>query len=561
MIGYFAVITWTFTWFALYLRAYLERQWILKRRAGLEPVPISVLWITDRARDDVTAQDDDGESRVMTIKEKDASMQHQIRVQKVTDLAERGIAAWPAARAVGFTAQQVRDQYVADSEDTTEYTIAGRLVTKRGHGKTMFAHLQDRSGRIQLYLRKDALSESDFELLTHGLDLGDIVWCRGTMFTTKTGEPTLKVVEVALLSKCLHPLPEKFHGLTDTEQRYRQRYLDLISNPESKAKFAMRSRITQAVRDYLLHQEFLEVETPMLHPIPGGAAARPFTTHHNAYDMKLYLRIAPELYLKRLVVGGLERVFEINRNFRNEGVSTRHNPEFTMLELYMAHGDYRSGMQLTEGLLRSVSKALHGDKLVPFGEHMLDFVSPFASYSMRESVVKVGGIADEKLEPSVIITTLEQVGIVGVGGKSYGEQLVLLFEEVVEGKLIQPTFITDYPIEISPLAKRSEHDKNVAARFELFAAGMELANAFSELNDPIDQAERFHHQTKARAAGDDEAHYFDADYVRALEYGLPPTIGMGMGIDRLTMLMTNTTSIKDVILFPTMKMLSDPEEV
>lgn len=497
----------------------------------------------------------------MTIKEKDTSMQHQIRVQKVTDLERKGISAWPAAREVGATAQQVRDQYVSNSDESTVYTIAGRLVTKRGHGKTMFAHLQDRSGRMQLYLRKDALSESDFELVSHTLDLGDIVWCSGTMFTTKTGEPTLKVAEIELLSKCLHPLPEKFHGLTDTEQRYRQRYLDLISNPESKEKFVMRSRITQSMRNYLLQEEFLEVETPMLHPIPGGAAARPFVTHHNAYDMKLYLRIAPELYLKRLVVGGLERVFEINRNFRNEGVSTRHNPEFTMLEMYMAHGDYRTGMQLTEGLIRSVAQSLHGDKPVAFGEHQLDFTTPFACYGMRESIVKVGGIADEKLEPSVITATLEKVGVVGVDNKGYGEKLLLLFEEVVEGKLIQPTFITDFPVEVSPLAKRHEHNDQLAARFELFVAGMELANAFSELNDPIDQAERFHHQAKAREAGDDEAHYFDADYVKALEYGLPPTIGMGMGIDRLAMLMTNTTSIKDVILFPTMKLLSEPEKL
>lgn len=497
----------------------------------------------------------------MTIKEKDSSSEHHIRMSKVDALAEKGQSAWPTARAVTATAQQTREQYEANSDDTAEYSLAGRLMSRRGHGKTMFAHLQDRTGRMQLYFRKDALSESDFVVLTESIDVGDIIWVKGTMFTTKTGEPTLKVSEVSLLSKCLHPLPEKYHGLTDTEQRYRQRYLDLMTNSESKEKFIHRSHIVQAMRNYMLSHDFLEVETPMLHPIPGGATARPFTTHHNAYDMSLYLRIAPELYLKRLVVGGLERVFEINRNFRNEGVSTRHNPEFTMMEMYMAHGDYLAGMQLTEEMVRAAATRAHGTEAVAFGEHTLDFQKPFARHGMRESITTIAGVPAAELDPDTIDATIAARGIYCKPGSSYGEKILLLFEELVEHQLIQPTFITDFPIEISPLAKRHAHDETLAARFELFVAGMELANGFSELNNPIDQAERFHHQTKAREAGDDEAHYFDADYVKALEYGLPPTVGMGIGIDRLVMLLTNTTSIKDVILFPTMKLISEPESV
>lgn len=497
----------------------------------------------------------------MTIKEKDSSSEHHVRMSKVDALAEKGKSAWPVARQVTATAQQVQTTYGESADESAEYCVAGRLMTRRGHGKTAFAHMQDRTGRLQLYIRQDALSEDDFALLSNSIDLGDIIWVRGTMFTTKTGEPTLKVSEIALLSKCLHPLPEKYHGLTDTEQRYRQRYLDLMTNAESKEKFVHRSHIVQAIRNYMLEHDFLEVETPMLHPIPGGATARPFTTHHNAYDMPLYLRIAPELYLKRLVVGGLERVFEINRNFRNEGVSTRHNPEFTMMEMYMAHADYQDGMTLTQEMVQAAARRAHGEQPVAFGEHMIDFARPFARYGMRESITVCAGVPAEQLEPDTIDATLKAHDVSFDASRSYGEKILLLFEELVEHTLIQPTFITDFPIEISPLAKRHAHDESLAARFELFVAGMELANGFSELNNPIDQAARFHDQTKARQAGDDEAHYFDADYVKALEYGLPPTVGMGIGIDRLVMLLTNTTSIKDVILFPTMKLISDPEVI
>jgi lysyl-tRNA synthetase class 2 len=497
----------------------------------------------------------------MSVKEKDLSTEHGVRIHKVEQLVAQGGQAWPTHKPITATMQQAHDAFVASADSTVVYAVAGRIMTRRGHGKTVFAHLQDRTGRLQIYLRNDEVQPELFDLLTNTIDTGDIIWVQGTMFTTKTGEVSLKVSDLVLLSKCLHALPEKYHGLTDTEQRYRQRYLDLMVNTESKQKFIQRSRIVQQVRDFLLQHDFLEVETPMLHPIPGGAAARPFMTHHNAYDMSLYLRIAPELYLKRLVVGGIERVFEINRNFRNEGVSTRHNPEFTMLEFYLAHGDYQDGMTLTESLLREAARAVHGRAPFAYGVHTLDFEKPFARFSMQESVTALGGIAAEKVTPEVITHTLGQRGVTGIENKTFGEKLLLLFELVVEPNISEPTFITDFPIEISPLAKRHAHNPNLAARFELFVPGMELANGFSELNDPFDQADRFRHQSSARAAGDEEAHYFDADYIKALEYGLPPTVGVGIGIDRLTMLLTNTTSIKDVILFPTMKLISRPEEV
>ncbi len=497
----------------------------------------------------------------MSVKEKDLSTEHGVRVHKVEQLVSRGGTAWPNHKPVTSTMSLAHFEYAATQDSARTYALAGRMMTRRGHGKTVFAHLQDRTGRLQIYVRSDAVTEEAFALLSHTIDTGDIVWVYGTMFTTQTGEVSLKVTDLALLSKCLHALPEKYHGLTDTEQRYRQRYLDLMVNADSKQKFIQRSRVVQQIRDFLLTHDFVEVETPMLHPIPGGAAARPFMTHHNAYDMSLYLRIAPELYLKRLVVGGIERVFEINRNFRNEGVSTRHNPEFTMLEFYMAHGDYQDGMALTESLLRAAARAVHDGQPFAYGNYMLDFEQPFARHTMQESVTVIGGIPAAEVMPDRITQTLAAHKVTGVEHKTFGEKLLLLFELVVEPRITQPTFITDFPIEISPLAKRHAHNPDLAARFELFVPGMELANGFSELNDPFDQADRFRHQTSARAAGDEEAHYFDAEYIKALEYGLPPTVGVGIGIDRLVMLLTNTTSIKDVILFPTMKLLSRPEEV
>jgi len=489
------------------------------------------------------------------MEEREHSSQHQIRSEKVEALSQKGVMAWPEGKEVTSTTQRAKDSFLAHEESDVEYALAGRILGMRGHGKTFFITIQDRSGQLQLYVRKDTLPEEDFAIVSQSLDLGDIIWCSGTLFKTKVGEVTLRAQAVTLVSKCLHPLPEKYHGLTSTEQRYRQRYLDTMTNEESRQKFISRSHIIQTVREQLLEKDFLEVETPMLHPISGGAIARPFVTHHNAYDMDLFLRIAPELYLKRLVIGGFDRVFEINRSFRNEGVSTRHNPEFTMIEFYMAYGNYHQGMNMTESIIAAAAKRVHGSTTVAYGEHTLEFSSPFKRMRLVDSLVEIGGFDREVVESEGITGLLAQHDVTGVGDKSLGERQLLLFEECVEKKLIQPTFITDYPIEVSPLARRKEGNASVAARFELFIAGMEVSNGYNELNNPIDQAQRFEEQVKGREKGDDEAHLFDSDYIKALEHGLPPTVGVGIGIDRLVMLLTNTTSIKDVILFPTMKRL------
>ena len=479
--------------------------------------------------------------------------EHQIRLNKVEDMRKNGLEPWPAYEPVTITTKSAIEEYEKTKSEEKEYSLAGRLMLTRDHGKTFFGKIQDRSGQLQLYIKKSIIGDESFDFFKKNIDIGDIVWAHGSLFTTKTGEVTLKVLKLKLISKCLRPLPEKYHGLTGTEQRYRQRYLDLISNQESKDKFKKRSAINQGIREFLQSKDFMEVETPMLHPIPGGANARPFVTHHNAYDIDLYLRIAPELYLKRLVVGGFDRVFEINRNFRNEGVSTKHNPEFTMLEFYMAHGDYKAGIELTEQLLQHAAQKSLGSLHTTYQGNKLDFTAPFKKLTVTESLCEIGGFSPEQISEENIgkIITEHKIGI--PGKPSYGVQLFALFEEFVESKIIQPTFITDYPIEVSPLAKRSPENKDIAARFELFIMGMECANGFTELNDPIDQASRFQDQAEAREAGDEEAQYFDADYVKALEYGLPPTVGVGIGIDRLTMLLTDTQSIKDVILFPTMK--------
>ena len=368
------------------------------------------------------------------------------------------------------------------------------------------------------------------------------------------GEITLLVEQFELLSKCLFPLPEKFHGLADIEVKYRQRYLDLMTSEQTKDRFIKRTKILRSIRSFFDSHDFIEVETPMLHPIAGGAAAKPFKTHHNALDAELYLRIAPELYLKRLVVGGIERVYEINRNFRNEGISTRHNPEFTMLEFYMAHEDYHFIMNFVEELLRKMALEVCGQEIVPFGEKQIDFGSPFEKLTVKESVIKYGNLQEVDLLPENIDSIIKKYKVdLPNKNASLGAKIFALFEELVEKKIVNPTFIIDYPIEISPLAKRDSKNPGVAARFELFVAGMEISNGFNELNDPYDQAQRFHDQVAAYEAGDQEAHQYDADFVHALEYGLPPTVGVGIGIDRLVMLMTNTTSIKDVILFPTLK--------
>ncbi len=483
----------------------------------------------------------------------DISSEHEIRLAKVRALRECGIEPWPAAKEVTSTCKRVIEEYAESAGNVKQYALAGRVMTIRGHGKTCFAHIQDRTGSLQLYIRQDVVGADLFALFEQYIDVGDIIWCYGEPFTTKTGEITLKVIDFALQSKCLYPLPEKFHGLTDIETKYRQRYLDLISNQESRERFKKRSLIIRALRHYFDTHDFLEVETPMLHPIPGGAAARPFITHHNALGTDLYLRIAPELYLKRLEVGGFERVYEINRNFRNEGISTRHNPEFTMVEFYIAYHDFHFMMDFIENMIRTVIKSVQSTLHLPYGERVINFEKPFDRLPMKEAVKKYGPFTDADLHEDVIDEVLKKHGIDIEDSVSYGQKIYALFEELIESKIEQPTFVIDFPIEVSPLSKRNVDNPSIADRCELFIAGMEISNAFNELNDPYDQAERFKQQAAAHASGDLEAMHYDADYIHALEYALPPTVGAGIGIDRLVMLVTNTTSIKDVILFPTLK--------
>ncbi|MGB5259366.1 MAG: lysine--tRNA ligase [Gammaproteobacteria bacterium] len=432
--------------------------------------------------------------------------------------------------------------------------VAGRMMAKRVMGKAAFTQLQDMSGRIQLFLQRDSLPEGLYQAFK-GWDIGDIIAAEGVMFKTRTGELSVRCDNLRLLTKSLRPLPEKFHGLADQETRYRQRYVDLIMNEASRATFRMRSQIMQYIREYLNRLDYLEVETPMMQAIPGGATARPFTTFHNALEMDLFLRIAPELYLKRLVVGGYEKVYEINRNFRNEGLSTRHNPEFTMLEFYQAYADYRDLMDLTEDLLRSMASELYGDTSIEYQGNRYDFGKPFRRMTVHESILEFNpGLVSEDID------TLERARAVADGLKlplkdSYGlgKVQIEIFEKTVEGRLDDPTFITAYPTEVSPLARRSDADPLVTDRFEFFVGGREIANGFSELNDAEDQAERFRQQVTEKDAGDLEAMHFDADYIRALEHGMPPTAGEGIGIDRLVMLFTDSPSIRDVLLFPHMR--------
>jgi len=433
-------------------------------------------------------------------------------------------------------------------------SIAGRIMTRRIMGKAAFVHAKDMSGALQLYVKRDEIGEEAFDEFK-SWDLGDIVGAEGYVFRTRTGELSLHVERIRLLTKSLRPLPEKWHGLTDLESRYRQRYVDLIVNDEARRVFQIRSRAIDAIRRFLQARGFLEVETPMMQSIPGGAAARPFVTHHNALDMQLYLRIAPELYLKRLVVGGMERVFEINRNFRNEGLSPRHNPEFTMLEFYAAYADYRDLMDLSEAMLREVAQAVLGTTVVEYQGHRFDFARPFRRLTVRESILEFNpGVQAEELADEARARALAGLLRVHVEpGYGLGKIITEIFEKTVEPKLIDPTFITEYPAEVSPLARRSDHDPFVTDRFELMIAGREIANGFSELNDPEDQAERFRAQVAAKAAGDIEAMHYDEDYVTALEYGLPPTAGEGIGIDRLVMLLTDSPSIRDVLLFPLLR--------
>ncbi len=432
--------------------------------------------------------------------------------------------------------------------------VAGRMMLKRVMGKACFATLQDMSGRIQLYVTLDAVGAEALDAFKRW-DLGDIVAARGTLFKTKTGELSIKAKEIRLLSKALRPLPEKFHGLTDTEQKYRQRYVDLITNEDSRRVFVLRSQIIQAMREFFVSRGYLEVETPMMHAIPGGAAARPFVTHHNALDMDLYLRIAPELYLKRLVIGGFERVFEINRNFRNEGISTRHNPEFTMLEFYEAYRDYRYLMDLTEEMMRDIAQRVLGKTAISYQGTEIDLAKRFDRLTMAEAISKYHPQypLDELSKPEYLRVALAPFDVEVFPTDGVGLLQLKLFEATTEDKLVQPTFIVAHPTDVSPLARANDANPAVTDRFELFITGRELANGFSELNDPEDQAARFSAQAAAKEAGDEEAMYYDADYVRALEYGLPPTAGEGIGIDRLVMLLTDSASIRDVILFPQLK--------
>ncbi|AGA90720.1 lysyl-tRNA synthetase (class II) [Thioflavicoccus mobilis 8321] len=439
--------------------------------------------------------------------------------------------------------------------DARRVRVAGRLMSRRVMGKASFSHLQDMSGRIQLFIQRDQLGSEPYAAYKRDLDLGDIVGAEGTLFRTKTGELSLRCESIRLLTKALRPLPEKFHGLTDLESRYRQRYLDLIVNAETRETFRTRTRIIQYLRDYLNGRGYLEVETPMMHVIPGGAVARPFVTHHNALDIPLYLRIAPELYLKRLVVGGLEKVYEVNRSFRNEGLSTRHNPEFTMLEFYEAYADYRDLMDLTEDLLRGLAETLCGEARVEYQGAVYDLGRPFRRMTVREAI----GHFNPDLTPADLVdpararAAAERRQISVEAGWGLGKIMLEIFEKTVEPQLHDPTFITEYPTEVSPLARRNDDDPFVTDRFELFIGGREIANGFSELNDAEDQAERFRRQAAEKEAGDLEAMHYDADYVRALEHGMPPTAGEGIGVDRLVMLFTDSPSIRDVLLFPHMR--------
>ena len=432
--------------------------------------------------------------------------------------------------------------------------IAGRLMAKRVMGKASFAQLQDQSGRMQIFIQRDAVGEDIYKEFK-SWDVGDIFAAEGVMFRTKTGELSVKADAIRLLTKSLRPLPDKFHGLEDQETRYRQRYLDLIMNEASRETFHIRTRVVQHIRRYLDDKGFMEVETPMMHAIPGGATAKPFETHHNALDLQMFLRIAPELYLKRLVVGGFEKVYEVNRNFRNEGVSTRHNPEFTMLEFYEAYADYNDLMDHTEAMLRTMALEILGDTKVPYQGDIYDFGKPFARLTVKQSILFYNeDISEAELDDIDQARAIaERLGIPLKDGFGLGKIQIEIFEKTVEHLLKEPTFITAYPTEVSPLARRNDDDPFVTDRFEFFVGGRELANGFTELNDAEDQAERFRKQVEEKDAGDDEAMHFDADYVRALEHGMPPTAGEGIGIDRLVMLFTDAPSIRDVLLFPYMR--------
>ncbi|MEJ6952506.1 lysine--tRNA ligase [Natronospora cellulosivora (SeqCode)] len=474
------------------------------------------------------------------------------RREKLEELQKKDIKAYGEKYVVTHHASDIENNF--DELEEKEVSLVGRIMAIRTHGKASFADLMDMTGRIQLYVQVNQVGEENYEFFSN-IDIGDIVGVKGIVFKTRRGEISIKVQTFKFLSKSLRPLPEKFHGLKDKETRYRQRYLDLIVNPEVKNTFVMRSQIIREIRRFLEDKEFLEVETPMMHPIAGGTSARPFITHHNTLDMDLYMRIAPELYLKRLVVGGFEKIFELNRTFRNEGMSIKHNPEFTMMELYQANADYHDMMDLMENMVAHVAESVLGTTKINYQDEEINLSPSWRRMTMVDAVKEYTDLDFDNISGSEEARkAAASIGIkIDDKNLSKGEILNHIFEERVEENLIQPTFIMNYPIEISPLASKMDGDPNYTYRFEPFIYGWELGNAFTELNDPIDQKQRFEEQMRQRDAGDDEAHMMDEDYVRALEYGMPPTGGLGVGIDRLIMLLTNSPSIRDVILFPTMR--------
>jgi lysyl-tRNA synthetase class 2 len=484
--------------------------------------------------------------------------QRQQRLKKLETLKEMGVAPYGARFEAKDRAGDLVRRHGAKSKAALEQeqiacTLAGRIVGLRRFGKAAFAVLQDGADRLQIYLKRDNLSEQAYRVCEE-LDLGDWIGVSGVLFRTKTDEFTVDVKQLTFLSKALRPLPEKWHGLTDVETRYRQRYVDLIANPSVHGIFETRSRIIAGIRAFLIEKGFLEVETPMMQPIPGGATARPFKTHHNALNADLYLRIAPELYLKRLIVGGFPRVFEINRNFRNEGISTIHNPEFTMLEFYVAYADYTDLIALTEELFTRLAEDVLGTATLDYQGKSINLATPWRRWSWRQALLEVNRLDRAVLtDRKAALAAATTLGVEVENDAPLADVLSDIFEKTVEPQLVQPTFITDYPIELSPLARRKDSDPSLTDRFELYIAGREIANAFSELNDPLDQRRRFEAQDAKRAAGDVEAHYLDEDFIRALEYAMPPTAGEGIGIDRLVMLFTNQASIRDVILFPQLR--------
>ena len=491
--------------------------------------------------------------------EQDEQEQIKQRRNKLDALRQEGIA-FPTDFRRNVISGELHAEYGEKTKEELEeqavrVKLAGRIMTRRIMGKASFCHIQDMSGKIQLYVTRDTLPEGFYNQQFKKWDIGDIIGAEGTLFKTKVGELSVRVDDIRLLTKALRPLPEKFHGIADQEIKYRQRYLDLIMSDESRKTFLMRSKIVAYIREFLTDRNYLEVETPMMQTIPGGATARPFETHHNALDMGMYLRIAPELYLKRLVVGGFERVFEINRNFRNEGLSTRHNPEFTMLEFYQSYAEYGDLMDLTEAMLKGLAEDVVGQTTIEYlGDHY-DFGKPFDRMTVVESILHFNPdlvIADIDNREAAV-KEAEKLGIPIKDSYGLGKVQIEIFEKTVEHRLMNPTFITAYPVEVSPLARRNDNDPHVTDRFEFFVGGREIANGFTELNDAEDQAERFRKQVEEKEAGDDEAMHFDADYITALEHGMPPTAGEGIGIDRLVMLFTNSPSIRDVLLFPHMR--------